>query len=666
MAGKVVINTKLKTDGVARGATQIQKDIDKVVKAQERLQAKFDKFDALGGDKNSKAYQAMRYEADLLNTKLYDLQDEMGRVSQSVVTSGQSFNQAGNAMKAFQRISQGIQSSFKVISSLFKKLSSVVKSLGSAFKKMTPNIKQNFMTMLKYAFGIRSVFVLVNKLRRALVDGFKNLAQFNNGINPINDSLSRLMSALTRLKNSFASAFAPLLTAVEPILTRIINLLSNLMTLIGKFIGALTGATSFIRATKVQQNFAESLKQTGASAKKASKQLAGFYDLNAISSDKDSGGGAGGLNPNDMFQVVDIEQNIRDMADRVRAIIQPMLDWIKEYWGRVWGSIKAWIGELNFQPLIDAFGKLKTALAPAIDLLGDAFLWLLENVLEPIGKWAIESFIPKFIETVAKWLEVVIPMIKDLKPVLLKIWDEIIKPFGKKVGEGIIAVLDDVKDRIEKAGVFWEEHKDEILEILAILVDQFKAKFELIKIAVEGTIENISTIINGLKDVFNGIIDFIKNVFEKDFDSALNSIVEGVIKPIVRTIAQIFETTINGIIDMINVLDIEIPDWVPAFGGKDFKIHLDHVSIPHLASGTVVPRQSKEFMAILGDNNRESEVVSPLSTMKQAFKEAMAESNMSGDMSVNVYLEGDAKGLFRVVRAEANNYSNRTGSPAFI
>ena len=35
------------------------------------------------------------------------------------------------------------------------------------------------------------------------------------------------------------------------------------------------------------------------------------------------------------------------------------------------------------------------------------------------------------------------------------------------------------------------------------------------------------------------------------------------------------------------------------------------------------------FAAILGDNNRETEVVSPLSTMKQALKEALEESNIS-------------------------------------
>lgn len=45
--------------------------------------------------------------------------------------------------------------------------------------------------------------------------------------------------------------------------------------------------------------------------------------------------------------------------------------------------------------------------------------------------------------------------------------------------------------------------------------------------------------------------------------------------------------------------------------------------IPYLAKGTVVPRNAGEFAAILGDNKREAEVVSPLSTMKQAMMDAL-------------------------------------------
>jgi hypothetical protein len=104
---------------------------------------------------------------------------------------------------------------------------------------------------------------------------------------------------------------------------------------------------------------------------------------------------------------------------------------------------------------------------------------------------------------------------------------------------------------------------------------------------------------------------------------------------------------------------------------KDFGFNLTKLTapkIPKLASGTVVPANYGEFLAVLGDNNREAEVVSPVSAMKQAFKEAMQEmggSGNSGTMRVTVMLP-NGKVLFdEVVKAESDNY-NTTGNPVFV
>lgn len=47
-------------------------------------------------------------------------------------------------------------------------------------------------------------------------------------------------------------------------------------------------------------------------------------------------------------------------------------------------------------------------------------------------------------------------------------------------------------------------------------------------------------------------------------------------------------------------------------------------SVPHLASGGVVP-PNNPFLAVLGDNTREQEIVAPYSTIKQATSDAIAE-----------------------------------------
>ena len=84
--------------------------------------------------------------------------------------------------------------------------------------------------------------------------------------------------------------------------------------------------------------------------------------------------------------------------------------------------------------------------------------------------------------------------------------------------------------------------------------------------------------------------------------------------------------------------------------------------MPMLATGTVVPPRAGMFAAILGDNNRETEVVSPLSTMKQALKEALAESNISGGNQIakaELILDGTRFG--QLVVKFGKNEKNRVG-----
>ena len=54
--------------------------------------------------------------------------------------------------------------------------------------------------------------------------------------------------------------------------------------------------------------------------------------------------------------------------------------------------------------------------------------------------------------------------------------------------------------------------------------------------------------------------------------------------------------------------------------------------------------------------------------IKQAAYDGMlmAISQSSNNTNVNVVLQGDADGLFKVVQNKANNYTTQTGRPAFM
>lgn len=83
--------------------------------------------------------------------------------------------------------------------------------------------------------------------------------------------------------------------------------------------------------------------------------------------------------------------------------------------------------------------------------------------------------------------------------------------------------------------------------------------------------------------------------------------------------------------------------------------------MPRLATGTVVPPKAGEFAAILGDNNKDYEVVSPLETMKQAFKEAIGEMGGIGGGEVHADLILDSTKFGQLVYKHNNKESQRVG-----
>ena len=85
-----------------------------------------------------------------------------------------------------------------------------------------------------------------------------------------------------------------------------------------------------------------------------------------------------------------------------------------------------------------------------------------------------------------------------------------------------------------------------------------------------------------------------------------------------------------------------------------------------LAQGTVVP-PNRPFAAWLGDNTREPEVVSPISTMKQAVQEAVLELGGSfGNGNTTVVLEVDGREFGRAVVEQGNRETRRIGTKLVV
>lgn len=101
--------------------------------------------------------------------------------------------------------------------------------------------------------------------------------------------------------------------------------------------------------------------------------------------------------------------------------------------------------------------------------------------------------------------------------------------------------------------------------------------------------EGISSAINGVKTIFEGVINFITGVFSGNWRMAWEG-VKSIFVGIFNTLGALLKTPINAVIALINKaiaginsLGITIPDWVPLLGGKSFSINIPE--IPMLARG---------------------------------------------------------------------------------
>lgn len=345
--------------------SKIQNKISDVNKELGKYQEKEEKLQAMGISKESQEWKKLKNDISEAKNAVenYKTQADQMVSNNTAFTRGYSvpkeifkgFGKGALGLGSFgisavqkgwgglKKIISGVGSGLKTLASgairktsgafaaLIQKFTSgipILRRFTGANKSVSGSLGGGLKNVLKYTLGIRLLFALVNKIRSAAVEGFQNLAQYSG---ETNNSISLLMSSLTQLKNSIAAAFAPILNVVAPILNALIQKIISVFNVIGQLTSALTGNTTFIKAKKVQQDYAKSLNSNANSAKNAKKAneelqrtVLSFDQINKMddnsSSDSNSGiaDTGGGLSPSDMFETQSIPSKIKGIADQIK------------------------------------------------------------------------------------------------------------------------------------------------------------------------------------------------------------------------------------------------------------------------------------------------------------------------------------------------------------
>lgn len=216
----------------------------------------------------------------------------------------------------------------------------------------------------------------------------------------------------------------------------------------------------------------------------------------------------------------------------------------------------------------------------------------------------------------------------------------------------------------ELAASLAKESKSKITELKSGIAEQWKQALSETNSKWKSMKESVT---NGAKNMQSGAISPLKMIAQS-FKSTFSSLVGIVTRPFQQIVsaASSLASRISSIINSIRYSFSSITSMGSGLSFSSYSYRPRSYTMPRLASGTVVPRRAGEFAAILGDNNKEAEVVSPLSTMKKAFKEAYREmGGNAGARTYNVKADVQRRTLFELVIDEAKMRRTQSGVNPF-
>lgn len=308
------------------------------------------------------------------------------------------------------------------------------------------------------------------------------------------------------------------------------------------------------------------------------------------------------------------------------------------------------------QSLIDGWNALISALTPyweaikgALILIGDLLITFLKPIL--------------FILWDA-WCTVVDNIVK----ITMSLWTNCIAPVVQFLGECLKKIIDGLSE-------IWQAWKPTIEKIGEILVGIWNTCLkpvvnwlgnEFIQ-AFRNVGNYIKPILDSLKTMFGGLIDFIVGVFTGNWQKAWQG-VQNIFKGIFDGLVNIAKKPINSIIDAINTMikglnKIKLPDWVPGLGGKGINIP----TIPKLAKGGIIDSPT---IAMVGEAGKEAVMplenntgwITDLANKVAERLPSQSSTNNNNDHPINFTIQVGQTTLGKIVIDSINKVQRQAGT----
>ena len=265
--------------------------------------------------------------------------------------------------------------------------------------------------------------------------------------------------------------------------------------------------------------------------------------------------------------------------------------------------------------LQNAWTGLVDVLTPIGEFLKTAFTSIWQDMLNPALKYVGEEVLPKLQSAFENlWNGVLVPLgtflgnilkpaIQIVTDILTMLWQNVVVPLAQALGSVLGAAFDAIVDTMN----FVVEQVKPVIEVFNFLWDNVLSPivthlWEDLKPAFETVFNAIGNIIKNLGTALKGLINFVSGVFTGNWRKAWDGI-KDIFKGTFNNLVSIAEGCVNLIIDGINA-------FIDGFGlisgiseaiGISFNpVQIPKINIPRFDTGGYVP--SRYTMIMAGEN----------------------------------------------------------------
>lgn len=301
---------------------------------------------------------------------------------------------------------------------------------------------------------------------------------------------------------------------------------------------------------------------------------------------------------------------------------------------------------------------------PTLDEWGQKFDGFYAEYIEPVVNKKIIPAIDELKASVRElWTTVVSPVLSFIGEKATLLWNKYLQPFISwvsdtfgKTFETVFGIISDI------AGVFFYNLGIDVSTIITslsgltrFLTAVFQGDWEGAWQAIE---ETAATVWNNTEEKGKKIVDTVLEYIEKvDWEKAWDFAKTG-FKLVMNGIISLFESLLNRFIDKLNELipteNSLVGGLLGKFGVDVSSVKLEHIKIPRLAQGAVLPG-GKPYLAWVNDQPAgQTNIETQLTTMIEAFTAAL---DSRGGTDITVNLTGTESQFLRYLspKIEVNN-----------